>query len=271
MADPIAYNVSYSFAGWQAQNPADPLPATELDAELANVEATVDSIVAALADVRRSDGNLQNGKVTWDGLNADVKARITGTDPRVTVPDLALSAFASQIEAETGVASDKLMTPLRTKQQLDALRAFAGQAAAQAGTDNTTVMTPLRTKEQLDTLRGLATQAEAQAGADNTKTMTPLRGAQQIAVLRPALTVTAALTFGPLSPGASSVQTVTLTGALANDGVVLGLPVGGVPAGIIAQAWVSSADVVSIRLTNATNSAITPAPGQTYRVTAIRF
>lgn len=270
MSDPTPYVVSYSFAGYQALNPDQPLPAAEVDVEFNAISSTLDTVIGALAQVRRSDGNLQNGVVSWDGLSDDVKARF-GDLGQVTVGDLNAGAFASQVEAETGVANDKLMTPLRAKQAVDSYRAFATQSQAQVATNNTTVVTPLRVREALDTLRAFASQAEAEAGTDNAKVLTALRTAQAIDARRPARTATATLTFGLIAAGSSITQTVALAGAVVNDGVILGLPAAGLPAGIIAQAWVSSADTVTIRLTNTTAGGITPTASQVYRVTAIRF
>jgi hypothetical protein len=48
-------------------------------------------VIAALADVRRADGRLENGVVTWDGLDADVRSRITGED------DVTWQVFCSPI------------------------------------------------------------------------------------------------------------------------------------------------------------------------------
>lgn len=270
--DPIAYTIAYSFSGYQALNPSNPLPAAPMDVEFAGIEASVTSLITALAEVRRSDGNLQNASVSWDGLDADLKARITGTDTRVTVADLNPTAFAVQSEAEAGVSGDKIMTPEGTKQQLDALRALASQAQAQVGTNNTTVMTPLRGVEQLNALRAFASQAEAQVGTNNTKVVTPLRVAEALAALRPTSTATASLTWGAVAATASAQQSVTVTGAVVGDRVILGLPAA-FDAGLVAQAFVVSADTVRVRLTNVTGSPITPLAGVAtdFAVTALRF
>lgn len=272
MAEPTPYSVSYSFAGWQAVNPDLPVPALSVDNEFANIETAIDSVIASLQDIRRADGNLQNGVVTWDGLDQDVKDLINSVTDRVTIGDLNSSAFASQIEAESGVANDKIMTPLRAKQALDVLRALASQAEAQAGSNNVNVMTPLRVKEALDALRALASQAEAEVGSDNAKVMTPLRGAQQIAALRTALTASTNLTWGSIAAGASAEQTITVTGALANDRVVMGLP-NGLVAGLIPFAWVSASNTVKIRIQNVSAGALTPHSGAAtpYAVTVLRF
>lgn len=270
--DPITYTVSYNFTGFQSLNPDNPLPAAEVDVEFANIATSLTSLITALAEIRRSDGNLQNASVSWDGLDDDLKARITNTDDRVTVADLNPTAFAVQAEAEAGVSGDKIMSPLGTKQQLDNLRTFASQAQAQTGTNNAAVMTPLRTTEHLDALRPFASQTEAQAGTNNTKVVTPLRVAEALAALRPTNTATASLTWGAIAAGASAQQSVTVTGAQALDRVVLGLPAA-FDAGLVAQAFVLSADTVRVRLTNVTGSPITPLAGAAtdFAVTALRF
>lgn len=262
MADPITYTVSYSFSGFQGTNPDSPLPAVPLDAELQDIAASIGSLASAVGDVRRSDGNLQNGKVTWDALSSDVKAKFDNLDTRVVVGDINPAAFATQTEAEAGVANDRLMTPLGVGYALDALRAWATQAQAQAGTDNASVMTPLRVTEALDTLRKLTTQALAEAGANNTEVMTPLRTAQAITAQRRAHTASVQLTWGAIAAsGGSSEQAISVVGAQIDDRVLIGLPASGLDAGLVSDAWVSSADVVTVRFTNVTAAPITPYAG----------
>lgn len=272
MADPVSYSVGYSFAGFQASSPALPLPASSLDAELAGIETSIASLVTALAEVRRSDGNLQNGTVTYDVLSADVKELIAGSAAGVTIGQISGSSFATQTEAEAGAANDKLMTPLRSKQALDALRGLASQAEAEAASNNTKVLTPLRTDQLLNARRPFASQAEAEAGSDNTKVVTPLRVAQELAALRPALSATANLTWGAIGAGASADQTITVTGALANDRVILGLP-DGLVSGLIPFAWVSATNTVKIRIHNITGGSLTPHAGAAtpYAVTTVRY
>lgn len=272
MADPTGYTVSYSFAGYQAINPDEPLPAADVDVEFANIETSLVSVIAALAEVRRADGNLQNDIVTWDALDADVQDRITATIDRVTIGDINASAFASQVEAETGVANDKIMTPLRARQAVDNYRAFASQVEAQAGALNTVVMTPLRTVEALGALRAFASQAEAEAGTEAAKVSSPLRVAQAVDALRTAFTATAALTWGAAVAAGSIEQSVTVTGAVVGDRVAIGLPTT-LDAGLVVQAWVDSADTVRVRITNITAAPITPHGGVAtdYSFTALRF
>jgi hypothetical protein len=265
----ITYTLTYSFTGFQAINPAKPLPAPEVDVQFSDIATSIGSIIAAVNDVRRSDGAIQNGSVTFDSLDSQLAAIIGGTND-ITVPDINPAAFASQPEAEGGAANDKLMTPLRVAQALDARRTFASQAQAQAGASTNTVMSPLRTAEAITAQRPLASQAQAQAGSNNTTVMTPLRTKEQLDALRTAHSAVANLTFGSIAAGASATQTATVTGAAVGDGVVVGLPAAGLTAGLIPTAWVSAAGVVTLRITNITSGALTPAAAD-YRLTAIRF
>lgn len=64
MADSEGYVPQYDFSGFQATNPAKPLPGHELDVELQNIADAVGQTNAALNDIRRSDGKLKSGIVT---------------------------------------------------------------------------------------------------------------------------------------------------------------------------------------------------------------
>jgi len=96
MADPSPYTPSYSFTGWQAINPAKPLPASQVDNELANIATAVGGTITALTDIRRSDGALKNGIVTLEALDADVLAAASGG---------AISAWAEVVPYATGIVA----------------------------------------------------------------------------------------------------------------------------------------------------------------------
>ncbi|MDT2522336.1 hypothetical protein P7D73_04815, partial [Enterococcus raffinosus] len=83
---------------------------------------------------------------------------------------------ATQAEAESGTATDKFMTPLRTKQQVSS--GIATQTEAEGGTASEKLMTPLRTKQHVD--KRIATKAEAEAGTSETAIMTPKATKQAI-------------------------------------------------------------------------------------------
>lgn len=269
MADPNPYNVEYDFSGFQATNPTTPLPGNEIDNELANIETAIGELIAAITGIRRSDNVLQNGIVGYDQLDDQVKALLGGTH-EITVPDIDPAAFASQAAAEAGAASDKIMTPQRTKQALDAQRAFASQGQAEAGTAEDVVMSPLRAKQILDALRAFATQEEADAGVITTKVMSPATSKELIRSLRPATSVTAALTWSEIANGDSAQQDVTVNPCAVGDKVVVGYPAAGLTAKVIPYAWVSAANTVTLRLTNLTGGANTPPAGD-YKVTVFRF
>lgn len=82
------------------------------------------------------------------------------------------------------------------------------------------------------------------------------------------LSTTASLNFGLIGAGSVGVQTVTLTGAVANDAVMLGPPAA-LESGLISAGRVSASDTISIRLFNGTAAGIDPVAA-TWRVTVIR-
>lgn len=82
------------------------------------------------------------------------------------------------------------------------------------------------------------------------------------------LTATAALDFPSIAASAAAELPITVTGAALNDGVILGLPPTVV--GIIYQAFVSTANTVTVRATNITAAAIDPG-SQTFRVVVVGY
>lgn len=81
------------------------------------------------------------------------------------------------------------------------------------------------------------------------------------------VSATATLNFGSILAAASEDLTITATGAVVNDAVVFGPPAT-MLAGAIFNAWVTSANTVTVRCNNAGSIAIDPASA-TYRVTVI--
>jgi hypothetical protein len=74
MADPTKYVPGYSYTDFQESTPTVPLPADEVDNDLAEISNSIDEIVEAIKDVRRSDGALKNAIVTTDSLSDSVKS-----------------------------------------------------------------------------------------------------------------------------------------------------------------------------------------------------
>lgn len=80
MADPDPYLKDFSFSGWQATNPADPLPAPNVDDQFEKVQASTEELAAAVKDIRRSDGVLVNEIVTLDSLDPEVREALQGSE-----------------------------------------------------------------------------------------------------------------------------------------------------------------------------------------------
>jgi hypothetical protein len=90
----------------------------------------------------------------------------------------------------------------------------------------------------------------------------------KIGSLSQTLTTTATLDFPSISGNSNQALTVTVTGAAVNDEVTMGLPA--LASGLIANAWVSAANTVTVRLSNVTGSPIDPA-SQTYRIVVRKY
>lgn len=82
MADPTKPVIDYSYTGYQQeQQGVSNFPGTQLDNDLANLERGIGDTIDALADVRRSDGALPNGKVTPDSLSDATRALLAAIGP----------------------------------------------------------------------------------------------------------------------------------------------------------------------------------------------
>lgn len=79
MASPTRYALSYDFTAFQSGSPTSPLPADKLETEFNNLDTTTDEIINNLNLIQRSDGALLNGIVTYDSLNANMKALLGTT------------------------------------------------------------------------------------------------------------------------------------------------------------------------------------------------
>ena len=127
MAGPTPYVVSYSFGGFQANNPSTPLPGPALDNELADIAAAVATLVSAIQDVRRSDGALKNGIVTFDSFEQGLQLLIDPTNGQLVAAAVA-GAQASATAASGSAATSTAQAVIATAQ--------AVAAAASAATVN---------------------------------------------------------------------------------------------------------------------------------------
>jgi len=85
---------------------------------------------------------------------------------------------------------------------------------------------------------------------------------------RNSVVVTAVLNFLNTASGATDDQTIVVTGAATGDVVSLGIDNAAMPAGMAwYQAWVSSANMVTVRFYNQTGANQTPAGTFSIKVT----
>jgi len=66
------YNRVYNFTNFQTLNPATPLPASQVDAELNAIKITLDAILQNLSLIQRSDGLLANASVGPQQVSASL-------------------------------------------------------------------------------------------------------------------------------------------------------------------------------------------------------
>lgn len=133
MSDPAPYIVSYSFSDFQSNNPAAPLPAPPLDAEFADIATAVAALVNAVKDVRRADGALNNGVVTFEALDLAVQLML---DPSNAT--LVANAVATAQAAATAASASNTSAGVHDT----AAAASAAAAAASASSVNLTLFFP---------------------------------------------------------------------------------------------------------------------------------
>jgi hypothetical protein len=124
VADPTLYTVSYSFSGFQASNPTTPLPAPQVDNELANAATAVATLIAAVKDIRRSDGKLVTGIVTFDSFEQGLKLTIDPTNGQL----VAAAVATTQANAAL-TASDKTATATSATNAASSAAAAAASAS----------------------------------------------------------------------------------------------------------------------------------------------
>ncbi|MER9950208.1 collagen-like protein [Mesorhizobium sp. M0047] len=78
MPSPQKPPIAYDYVAFQQEQQQNPFPGSQLKNDLANLKKGIDETIDALADVRRSDGKLQNLSVTPDSLTPATLALITG-------------------------------------------------------------------------------------------------------------------------------------------------------------------------------------------------
>lgn len=125
MADPAIYTVTYSFTGFQVNAPSAPLPAPQLDNELLNIATSIASAISAIEDIRRTDGALQNGLVTFDSLALAVQLMLDPSNATL----VANAVAAAQAAATSAGASSTSAAASAAAALTHALAAAASAAS----------------------------------------------------------------------------------------------------------------------------------------------
>jgi len=105
MANPTKYTKGYGYTGFQQSRGNDSFPGTHIDDDLRGVEESIDEIVDALGDVRRSDGALNNGIVTQESMSSDALAEFTAEADRAETAADSAEAFRDSAEGHKNTAS----------------------------------------------------------------------------------------------------------------------------------------------------------------------
>lgn len=132
MPDPIPYNSSYDFSNYQANSPSTPLPGTQVDIQFADIQRAVLETIAALANVRRSDGALVNGIVTSDALAPNIVDQIVNG----TITTITEAVAAALVSEQNAATSEENAAASETASGLSAAAAAASETAVLAVEDN---------------------------------------------------------------------------------------------------------------------------------------
>jgi hypothetical protein len=127
MADPIKFTPGYSYTVSVIPN----FPGTRFDQDFMNLETSIDTIVDAIKDVRRSDGKLKNAIVTLDSLDPQVAAGV-GAGALASAEAAAGSAIAANVSAEAAAGN--------ASAAFDRAAAAAGYATAALGYSSTALV-----------------------------------------------------------------------------------------------------------------------------------
>jgi hypothetical protein len=107
VSQPPAFNRSFSFTNYQAQNPTGTLPGSQVDLELNNAKTTLDGVLTNLKQIQRDDGALKNGSVTFDTLSAALQT--AGLAP--ALPWVTGTPYAASVSVTHGSAFYRCIVP----------------------------------------------------------------------------------------------------------------------------------------------------------------
>lgn len=144
MADPTKFTPGYDYSGFEASQPNKPKPGARLDTDFANIATSVDEIVEAVKDVRRSDGALKNGIVTYESLDVSAIEALGPNGALVADAVEQVQNQAETVDAQAGqvalqsaqVAADREATEVHSEAAgASALAALQAETAAEAARD----------------------------------------------------------------------------------------------------------------------------------------
>ena len=85
MSYPSIYDITYSYTGFQQAQGDNSFPGTQLDADLAGLQDSIENVATFTEAVVRSDGALQNGIVTYESLAPSLQTSgLAPADPWAT-------------------------------------------------------------------------------------------------------------------------------------------------------------------------------------------
>ena len=87
MAQPVAYTRQYDFSDYQADNPSDPLPGTQVDSELDAVKAAIDATQDFIEGVVNDEGDIRAQSITPTMLSAATLALMASASFEVIAAD----------------------------------------------------------------------------------------------------------------------------------------------------------------------------------------
>src|SRR5882757_2192436 len=95
-AVPAPYVRQYNFTTYQTNNPGQPLPGVQVDAELNAVKNTTDQVESRLAEIQRDDGELFNEIVSLESLSPEVLALFSTIGGSVRGPWVTATSYSAK-------------------------------------------------------------------------------------------------------------------------------------------------------------------------------
>jgi len=208
MADPTEYEPGYSYSDFESNNPTTPKPGPQLDNDFAEIALSVNDTIAALKDVRRSDGALKNQIVTLDSLAPDVNL-LLNVDPVFAAQIATVAGLQTEIEVVVSIEGE-IVALYGIRDNITALANIEDEMLALYGIrDNITSLDAI--KSEMLALYGIRTDITTLSPiAAEISTLAPLAGA--IATLAPiSADITTVATIAPAVVGVNAISGAVAT------------------------------------------------------------